>query len=429
MKPAVRALSTVTLFLLFAGDFWRDFIGWPAYLALAGVLAVINAIWLIRGRPSVPLSRWPKTLLLFVGFAVVSIAWSHYREWSVLGALALIAAGVGGLAPALLLSWQDVLKVLGSALRWVIGLSAVFELVVALIVRHPILPLVHQPGGDYSGKVPDAFYWSRDALFHGGPIQGIVGNGDLLAMCAVIALIVFALQLADGQGRRWSGIAWIVLAAAELLLSHSATSLVAAFGTAVVAGFALWGRSIPQHRRWPLYGTAIAVLVVGVGGVLTQWHAFTHLLGKSADLTGRTDIWGAVIEKAQEHPIFGWGWISYWSPWVAPFKGLAVRHGVQYLQAHDAWLDVWLQLGIVGVVLFGMLVLSTIGRSWFHAVDRPVRGAADAHGAGRYRAVALLPLLVVAALAIQSVAESRLLVESGWMLLVLASIKTKADRA
>jgi O-antigen ligase len=107
---------------------------------------------------------------------------------------------------------------------------------------------------------------------------------------------------------------------------------------------------------------------------------------------------------------------------VKPFDGLAVRNGVQYLQAHNAWLDVWLQLGIVGLVVFILLVLTTLRRAWFLAVDRPRDGVADDKP---YTALTLFPLLVLAAFVAQSAAESRLILEAGFTLLVVISVKTK----
>jgi O-antigen ligase len=107
---------------------------------------------------------------------------------------------------------------------------------------------------------------------------------------------------------------------------------------------------------------------------------------------------------------------------VKPFDGLATRNGVEYLQAHNAWLDVWLQLGIVGLVVFILLVLTTFGRAWFLAVDRPRSTIVDDQP---YRAVALLPLLLLGALIAQSFAESRILIEGGWALLVALSVATK----
>ena len=132
-----------------------------------------------------------------------------------------------------------------------------------------------------------------------------------------------------------------------------------------------------------------------------------------------------MIGLAQQRPVFGWGWVSYWAPWVKPFKGLATRNGVEYLQAHNAWLDVWLQLGIVGLVVFILLVLSTFGRTWFLAVDRPRTTVADDRP---YTATALLPVLLLAALIAQSFAESRLLIEGGWAILVTLAVATKRAR-
>jgi O-antigen ligase len=433
LHPAAGILSTVSFFTLFAGDFWRNLIGWPAYLAIAGALAIANVVWIFLARPALPLRKWPKMLLLFVALAIASIAWARYQGASgpgghtdvTLGALALVAAGVAGLAPALIATQRQLIKVIGAALRWVLGLSLVFELVVALFVRHPILPLVRVAGVDYTGTLPKAFYWSRNDLLHGGPIQGIVGNADLLAMCALIGLIVFGLQRADRISRPFWGWFWIVLAAVELALTRSATVLVATAATAVVLGFALWARVRGQRGRGPIYLTGVLLLVVVVGGVLAAWTEFTALFGKQPTLTGRTDIWHSVIGLAQQHTVFGWGWLGYWVPWAEPFDGLAVRHGVEYLQAHNAWLDVWLQLGIVGLVVFACLAITTLGRAWFMAVDRPVTDASTRHP---FTAIALLPLLVFSAQLVQSLAESRMLIESGWALLVVWSVTTKASR-
>ena len=35
------------------------------------------------------------------------------------------------------------------------------------------------------------------------------------------------------------------------------------------------------------------------------------------------------------------------------------------------WLDVFLQLGVIGVALIGLTMLAFVWRSWFFAVDRP----------------------------------------------------------
>ncbi len=131
--------------------------------------------------------------------------------------------------------------------------------------------------------------------------------------------------------------------------------------------------------------------------------------------SNRTVIWAHVLELANQRPAAGWGWVGYWVPWVEPFKHLAVIKGVTYLQAHDAWVDIFFQLGVIGLIVFGLLVLTTLVRSWLMAIEA---------GPRRARLVELFPFLVMVALIVHSIAESRLLVEICFSLLVIAAIRT-----
>jgi O-antigen ligase len=134
------------------------------------------------------------------------------------------------------------------------------------------------------------------------------------------------------------------------------------------------------------------------------------LLGKSPDISGRTEIWKKVLDLIDERPLQGWGWTSYWIPFLEPYNGLVVMHGVPYLQAHNAFLDVWLQLGILGLGLFICLLGFTFVPLWRLAVR---------HTSPLY----LWPILVFVGLIVQNFTESRLLIEIGWVLLVLFAIK------
>ncbi|WP_308468147.1 O-antigen ligase family protein [Rathayibacter soli] len=424
---ALGLFAAFALFTLFAGDFWRNLIGWGGYLTLAALVTIGSVVWLIVLRPKPP-ARWlpfrkmPKTLALFLVLATVSIAWSFYPGASALGVAAQWCTTAAGVFLALCLTWKQLLRALGTALRWLIGLSLLFELIVAAFVRHPVLPFwVHYD----QHTIPQAFYWSRGLLFHGGQLQGIQGNSNLLAMSTLLALIVFSVQLADRTVKRGWGLTWLIAAVVTFLLTRSSTVIIAAILVALVLLLALWTRRRDPRKRAPVYATAFGVIVVGIASAVVLWGPILKLLGKSEDLTGRLTIWKAVTDLALQRPVFGWGWISYWAPWVEPFKTLAIRKGVTYLQAHNAYLDVWMQLGIIGLIIFILLVGSTLGRSWFAAVDRPRTGPADT---ARYTAITLLPLLLIAALIAQSAAESRMLSEGGWALLVLLAVKTKADR-
>jgi O-antigen ligase len=150
-----------------------------------------------------------------------------------------------------------------------------------------------------------------------------------------------------------------------------------------------------------------------------------EFLRRNIDLTHRLDIWAVVTDLAAERPLAGWGWVSHWAPWVEPFDDLVVINGVTYLQAHNAWVDVAFQLGLLGLLVFAALLTTVLARSWWLATDPPQVTASRTEP---YSAATLLPLLVVTALLVQSLAESRMLVEFGWTLLVLFAIRTKREQ-
>lgn len=416
---AVRTFAVFVWFAVLAGQFWRNLLGWWGFGAVALLVLAGSIYFLIRLKPDWRWRRFPKSLVAFLGLATLSITWSFYPGASAVGIALQWMTTIAALFLALCLSWPELIRTLSVALRWALALSLIFEFSVAAFVRQPVLPFFVDYGTE---KIPAAFYWSRGLLFSGGPIEGIVANRNLLGFLALLAVIVFAIQLAAGTVRRGWGIAWLVLASGMLALTRSATVTAAGVVVLVVLGFALWTRRVGPQGRRPVYLTAAASVVAAVAAVIALSPVLLRALGKSEDLTGRFDIWNSVISLASEKPVFGWGWVSYWAPWVEPFNGLAVRKGVTYLQAHNAWLDVWLQLGILGVIVFAALALSTLWRSWFFAVDRPRTGVVDDVP---YSASALLPLLLVAALLAQSMAESRLLIEYGWVLLVVLAVFTK----
>ncbi|WP_400993984.1 O-antigen ligase family protein [Agromyces sp. GXQ0307] len=413
------AYATFALFTLIAGQFWRNLLGWWGFGAIA-LIVLVGAVWLwVSLRPEVPWRRVPKSTIAFLLVATLSIIWSNYPASSALGLAILVATTFTGISLALSLGWHGFLRALSSALKWVLALSLLFELWVAVFVREPLLPNFVDYGDE---KVPMAFYWSRALLFDGGPIEGIVASRNLLAMAALLALIVWGCMLASGGMRRAQGIGWLVVAGLTFVLTRSATVILVSVLVLAALGFALWARrSGPEHRR-RVYTTATLALVASVGLLAVFWNALLDVFGKGEDLTGRIDIWTSVTGLASERPVLGWGWIGYWMPWADPYGGLAVRNGVEYLQAHNAWLDVWMQLGVVGLIAFASIVAGALWRSWFLAVDRPrdLRGRPV-----DFSALAFVPLLALVALIGQSLAESRLLVESGWLLLIAIAWGTK----
>ncbi|CAN7212107.1 O-antigen ligase family protein [Microbacterium sp. LjRoot45] len=386
--------------------------------AVYGSAIVSLILWIVL-RPVVQWRRLPWFAVSYLALAVSSLAWSAWPSTSALTLGLVLSLTVHGGLIAAVLTWRELVRAIASALKWILGLSLVFELWVSLVWGGPILPRFVRPVGEYDPII----LWSRDNLFDGGRIQGLFGNSNALAYVALLGIVVFGIRIASKTPRRALLVGWIALAAFLFVRAGSATAYLAAAFTVVVLATALLMRTTRRPGERTRY--YIAYAVIAVGGLGALWLArdtVFRLLGRSADLTGRESIWGAVAARASERPVFGWGFATPWVPTDPFFDGWIVDHGETVMQAHNMWLDVFLQLGAVGVTLMALTYLAFIWRSWFFAVDRP---RWDLVADRPYAALTLLPTLTAAQLLVQGLAESTPLLNWGWMFLIMFAFKIK----
>ncbi|MDQ4215398.1 O-antigen ligase family protein [Microbacterium sp. ASV81] len=367
-----------------------------------------------------PWRRMPWAALVYLALALVSVLWSRWPMATLLTWVLHASITVVALFIAFTLSWHEIVRALASALKWILGLSVLLEAWVALVLHHPLIPnfAIFPPG-----KVDPHWYWVRGDLIGTGRIQGIVGNSNTLGILCALALVVFALLYAEHTRRRSVLLVWILLAGYLLLRAGSATSYASLAGGVAVLVAALLMRRVGETRgRARLYVLFAAAAVVGAGGLWLLRDKIFGALGKSSDLTGRVEIWRRVIARAVQHPIFGNGFSSPWVPWDPAFHNWILDHRITVFMAHEMWLDAFLQLGAIGVLLIAIAFLAFAWRAWFFAVDRP---RWDLDETRPYSALSLLPLAIVAMMLVLGLAESTPIILWGWLLLILFSFKMK----
>lgn len=390
-----------------------------AAAVVIGTALVSITLWALM-RPAVQWRRLPWFAVAYIVWALASLLWSAYPLATALTLLLLVATSAQALFVGAVLTWRELVRAIASALKWILALSIVFELWVSLVVGGPILPGFIRPDAPVDDPI---VYWSRDNLFDGGRIQGLFGNANALAYVALLGMIVFAIRWATRAPRRTLLIAWFALALYLFVRAGSATAVLAAAGVLIVLATVLLMRTTKRPGERTRYYAIYAA--VAVGGLTTLWvlrEPLFALLGRSADLTGREGIWAAVWERASEHPVRGWGFSTPWVPADPAFDGWIVDHGQTVIQAHNMWLDSFLQLGAIGFTLLVLTYAAFIWRSWFFAVDRP---RWDLVADRPYSPVTLLPTLVGTIFLIQGIAESAPLLAWGWFFLLMLAFKIK----
>lgn len=410
-RPA-PLLAGWSVALLAAGDAVRYSLGYAGWAVVCGLTLVAAVVVLVRARPR--LRATPVALAMLLALMVLSAIWAISPLATLLGAALQLATATAGLLLAQL-EPERLLATVHRVLQGILALSIAFELAVAVLVGGRVYPLVPMPGVEsYGPDSPASYAWSRGLLLEGGRIQGIVGNANLLAMLALLALVLAACLAASRRLRAWP--AWVALPLVVLALTRSATVLVALAAVAVVAALVVAWRRLPRRAfLGTLVGTA-AVLVAGATAAVVLRERLLDAVGRDGDLTGRTDIWSAVAELWLRSPVVGTGWVGYWPPYVEPYDDLAVHDGVVYLQAHSVVLDVLMQLGVVGLLVWIALQATAVVGAGRWLRDAPV-------GDAGLRAA---PLLVLVALVAQGLAESRPLIELGFVLLVALALRLPA---
>jgi O-antigen ligase len=204
---------------------------------------------------------------------------------------------------------------------------------------------------------------------------------------------------------------YICLLAATLYLTQSRSGWVVAIGLWAImellrkiARFKLRDRTIGYAIAACLIATSAAVLLTNAGSLL-------QALGRDATLSGRTDIWNAVWNSIMQRPLLGYGYAAFWRGLQGASADIILELGWAVPHAHSGILDLWLQLGLVGVIIFAAsLVLAVKDMATCLRADRP--GCVDWY-------VATVALVIMF-----SMTESLLLSDQSlsWLLYVLACL-------
>ena len=365
---------------------------------IAGLCVVAIGILVARREEISFLRLVPTTLLMFTTWAFASVFWStdafsSFWRWTAMAAVALLAVTIGHVRDTL-----QTVRALGDVLRAALSVSLVLEVLSGIIFDTPL-----------------RFLGIQGNIASFGPIQGIFGTRNMLGFFAVVALITFAVEMRTHSVRPGVAVFSLSLGAALGVLSASPTVLVLAVVVGAATAVLTLVRAVPAARRTRVQWIVAGVVAVASVALYLQRARIVDLLGARDDLAMRSNLWAVARYFSARRPVQGWGWFGSWDVSEQPFASINQLLSQRHTTALNAYVDVQLQLGWVGVLLvcaFGGLALV---RSWVDASQR------------RSVVYAWTPLMVIT-LAVTSVFESVALFGLGWLLLVLCAVRAGQSR-
>lgn len=256
--------------------------------------------------------------------------------------------------------------------RWIKDLGNVLMVLVILTERNPIeaakavfvrcaavlLPLSLLFIRFY-GDLGRTYHVASGEMMYTGITNHKNSLGLLVLVCGMFLLWDFFASRRD-QARPRSTIGMLVdaslvlMAAALLVQANSATALVCGvIGAAVFV--ALGSESVRRNiRGYEVGALVLAVLAWTVNSSFDVVRfVVVDLLGRDLTLTTRTDVWPMLLAM-NDSVLFGAGFNSFWSG--ARLEFLYAQLSI--IQAHNGYLETYLNGGLVGLTLLGMLLLS-----------------------------------------------------------------------
>jgi exopolysaccharide production protein ExoQ len=326
--------------------------------------------------------------LLLAGWVLCSTAWSIDPWLTARRAPAFVLAGLLGLYFAERFPQERQLHILWTAMV----LLSIATIIVA--IGFPEIGLERSAG-------------------HTGDWQGIFTQKNA---CGRMMVLATAIVLA--RKRWWLKGPSLVLFLVVLLMSGSRSAWLL---EAVVLCGAMVFSLLPRMQRRAQGVLLVGATATAVGmalGIFLYRSQLMQLMGRDATLSGRMAIWDAVWQRILERPWFGYGYAAFWRGWTGP--SFEVSAAVQFLvfHAHNGYLDVWLQTGLVGLLFFA----AAYGRAWQRVLQRFQRGDIED---------LYWPLSLLVIVGLYGIDENTLLIPNGlfWMLFVLALVQLERGRA
>ena len=304
-------------------------------LLLAGLIVLVRRRQRVLG---ILRSNWP--LVAFFLYCAVSIAWSDYpdvafKRWiKALGDVVVVL---------IVLTDRDRYAAIKRVLAWtgflLIPISVLF------IKFYPDLGRGYHP-------------WTWTPYY-----TGVTTNkNELGRICLVLGLgfvwrFLAALRSARHRARKQQLLAFGVCLAMVLWLFWMAGSMTSwscfLLASALMAAASL---RLVARKTWLVHLMVLAIVLASVSTLfLDMGSGILETMGRDPTLTGRTDIWKLVLGMTG-NPLVGTGFDSFWLG-----KRLEKMWSIYWWhprEAHDGYIEVFLNLGWLGIVMFGIVLVT-----------------------------------------------------------------------
>ena len=234
-----------------------------------------------------------------------------------------------------------------------------------------------------------------------GVWRGIFGQRNNCAATCTLFLVVALHARTSGLVEQLMRASVVLLSLLFIVMSGSRQGwILSALALALTYGLRFIARIRSLDRLLFLMVLAIPASLA-VMSISTNFNQILAVLDKDPTLTQRTVIWAQVVPSIAKHPLLGYGYSAFWAGLNGESMQAVLTTGWMEGQAQDGYLDVLLQVGLLGFIPLGFVLV----RGFVQAFTAVERGHLDPT---ILLAIVLLPLILI-----ENIGESLLLVPLG----------------
>jgi exopolysaccharide production protein ExoQ len=367
-------------------------------IVFMALTAAAIAVLLQRSRATVNLLRSSLPVLIYFLYCAASCLWSPipdvaFKRWiKDVGDLAMVLVIVTDPEPI------NALRRVFSRVGFVLLPSSI------LLIRYSALGRAYDPSG---GQVFTGVTDNKNTL---GLITFIISLG---AMWSFFNLLRAKRRHARVRTRQLVARGVLVAFGLGVLYEARSDTSTSSF---MLGALLILATSLSFFRRRPkrVHMLVLSILLLGgIGFLLGGTATVAGAYGKNSNLSDRTTIWAAAIPVCP-NPIVGAGFESFWNGYGKYVTGGLSKYERGLNSAHNGYIEIYLNLGWVGVSLIAMLLFVGYRRAWTAFRINPEVGG--------------LMLAYVAAVAIYNITEAgfRILTPT-WIFFLLVLVGSRSS--
>lgn len=176
------------------------------------------------------------------------------------------------------------------------------------------------------------------------------------------------------NGSNWRQFAYVLTIAFFIVMSRPVTGLILMFFYVVCMAVLYLSRRVERRTALTLglilVSSVVLVFIIGI----PQIALVLGFLGRDTTLTGRTEIWQGLMESVAKHPLLGFGYAAFWQGLNGESANAILSSHWIFAYAHNGYLEILLQVGVVGLVVFLVTIAKAFKDGWFCLTHRQTPG-------------------------------------------------------